>query len=334
MSLHRIAAFLAVGLVALVGSEARGGDPPGRIGFRRYSTEAGIENPGMSWILQDGEGFVWALASDAVYRFDGKRFERFGQEAGLPSVVVNDVTLDAWGRLLLATQAGVVRWDGSRFVPVPMNGVPSEVWSLRLDSEKRMLAGTAQGLFMESEPGHFLLAPGWPGGVARALWVDVSGELQVASGSRLLSREPQGPWRSLEVHGYRNPIASLVRDGHGRLWLSGEGWLVVQPRSGAPFEDRTRLVEGFQAAGRRLRVGRRGQLLVPTYRGLIEVDGERAGLLRLGLPEPASRMPGTCWRTRRGRSGSPAWACTARWGAAIGPSMTPPPGSPRASSGG
>jgi signal transduction histidine kinase/ligand-binding sensor domain-containing protein len=302
MSLHRIAALLAVGLVALVGGGARGGEPPGRIGFRSYGTDSGLENPDAAWILQDGEGFVWAFATDAMYRFDGKRFERFGLEAGLPSVVVNDITLDARGRLLLATQVGVVRWDGSRFAPVPMSGVPSEVVSLRLDSQQRMWVGTAQGLFMESEPGRFLLAPGWPGGVARALWVDASGELQVASGSRLLSRDARGEWRSQEVRGYRNPIASLARDGQGRLWLSGEGWLVVQPRSGAPFEDRTELVEGIQAAGRRLRVGRRGQLLVPTFRGLIEVDGERAGPLRLGLPEPAARMrdvledeEGTLW---------------------------------------
>jgi signal transduction histidine kinase/ligand-binding sensor domain-containing protein len=302
MSLHRIAALLAVGLVALVGSGARGGEPPGRIGFRSYGTDAGIDNPDMSWILQDGEGFVWAIANDAVYRFGGKRFERFGLESGLPSVVVSDATLDARGRLLLVTQAGVVLWDGSRFAPVRMDGVPSEVLSLRLDAEKRMLVGTSQGLFVEAEPGRFLLAPGWPGGAAKALWVDASGELQVASGSRLLSRDTRGLWRTQEVHGYRNPIAALVRDGQGRLWLSGEGWLVVQSQSGAPFEDRTELVAGLQAAGRRLRVGRRGQLLVPTYRGLIQVDGERAGLLRLGLSEPAARMrdvledeEGTLW---------------------------------------
>jgi len=181
---------------------------------------------------------------------------------------VNDATLDAEGRLLLATQEGVVRWDGSRFAAVPLPGVPSPVWSLCLDPGKRMLVGTAEGLYVEEAPGRFVLAPGWPGGPAMALWVEDSGALQVASWSRLLSRDAQGHWRVREVSGHTSPILSLARDGQGRLWLGGEGWLVVQPREGAPLEERSGLVAGAQGAGRRLRVGRRGQLLVPTYRGL------------------------------------------------------------------
>ncbi|PTL84808.1 ATP-binding protein [Vitiosangium sp. GDMCC 1.1324] len=290
-SSYRNTLLLTLGLLALlVGSAARGDEPSGLIRFRSYGTESGLENPGMLWLQQDGDGFVWGGAVDAVYRFDGKRFERFGLEAGLPSVSVNDATVDAQGRLLLATQGGVVRWDGGRFVAVPMNGVPAQVWRIRLDSSKRMLAGTEQGLFIETEPGRFHLVPGWPGGVVTALWVDASGTLQVVSRSSLLSLDKRGRWQVREVPGPGSPLSTLVRDGQGRLWLSGEGRLVMQPRDGAPFEDRSQLLKGAVAAGRRLRVGSRGQLLIPTYRGILEVEGERAGFLRLGLSEQAARM--------------------------------------------
>jgi signal transduction histidine kinase len=289
MGSYRIAVLLTVGLLTLVGREARGGEPPGRIGFRSYGTDAGIENHDMSCVLQDGDGFVWVCAADAVYRFDGARFERFGLESGLPSVIVRDMTLDAGGKLLLATQKGVVRWDGARFVAVPMPGVPPRVWSLRVDPSGRLVVGTELGLYVEEAPGRFAPEPGWPGGPALALWVDGSGAFQVASGKRLLSRDTQGQWSTQDVQ-HANPIAALVRDAQGRLWLSGEGWLAMQPRAGAPLEDRSRLVAGLAGMGRRLRLGNRGQLLVPTYRGLLVVEGERSELRRPALSERSARM--------------------------------------------
>ncbi|MFE8604441.1 sensor histidine kinase [Archangium violaceum] len=303
MPSYRIATLLTLGLTVLLwGREARSGEPPGRIGFRSYGTDSGIENHDMSCVLQDEAGFVWVCAADAVYRFDGERFERFGLDAGLPSSIVRDETLDSQGRLLLATQKGVVRWDGSHFVAVPMNGIPTQVWSIRLDAGSRLVAGTEQGLYVEVEPGRFVPMPGWPGGPAMVLWTDASGALQVGSGSRVLSRDAAGRWLIHEVPGLRNSVTDLVRDGLGRLWAGSEGWLAVQPREGMSFENRSHLIHGMMGAGRRLRVGRRGQLLVPNYRGLLAVEGERVELHRLGLSGSASRMrdvlhdrEGTLW---------------------------------------
>lgn len=299
----RLALFLAVSLASWTGREARGAEPPGRLAFRSYGADAGLENHDMSCIFQDGEGFVWACAADAVYRFDGERFERFGLEAGLPSANVRDVTLDAGGRLLLVTQEGVVRWDGSRFVPVPMTGLGSAVSRLRLDAGERMLAGTEEGLYAESEPGRFARVPGWPGGSVEGLWVDASGALQVLSDGRLLSRDVQGRWQIREVPGDASRrLLALARDGAGRLWLGGDGRLVMQAREGAPLEDRSAFVQGMLGAGRRLRVGQRGQLLLPNYKGLLVVEGERAESVRMGLSERSARMwdvledaKGTLW---------------------------------------
>ncbi|OJT18606.1 hypothetical protein BO221_38280 [Archangium sp. Cb G35] len=303
MPSYRIATLLTLGLTVLLwGREARSGEPPGRIGFRSYGTDSGIENHDMSCVLQDAAGFVWVCAADAVYRFDGERFERFGLDAGLPSSSVRDETLDSQGRLLLATQKGVVRWDGSRFAAVPMTGIPTQVWSIRVDAGGRLVAGTEQGLYVEVEPGRFVPMPGWPGGPAMSLWADATGALQVGSGSRILSRDAAGRWLIHEAPGLRNSVTDLVRDGLGRLWAGSEGWLAVQPREGMSFEDRSHLIHGMMGAGRRLRVGQRGQLLVPNYRGLLAVEGERVELHRLGLSERATRMrdvlhdrEGTLW---------------------------------------
>jgi hypothetical protein len=106
-----------------------------------------------------------------------------------------------------------VRWEGSRFAAVPMNGIPTQVWSVRLDADGRMLAGTEQGLYVEAEPGRFVPMPGWPGGPALVLWTDASGALQVGSGSRVSSRDAGGRWLIQEVTEQRNAIGELVHAG-------------------------------------------------------------------------------------------------------------------------
>jgi signal transduction histidine kinase/ligand-binding sensor domain-containing protein len=286
----RLALVLTVALTLLGADEARGGEPPGRIALRSHGVDSGLENADSGKGLQDGAGFVWVSTADAAYRFDGERFERFGLDVGLPSLPVNDVALDAAGRLLVATTKGVARFEGARFIAVPTPGVPPEVEFVRVDLRGRLLLSTIQGLFVEEEPGRFALAPGWPGGPAGALWVDASGELQVASDRRLASRDARGEWHLRESPLVRGPIAAIARDGQGRLWLRGDGWLAMQPREGAAFEDRSSLVAGALSIAMHLRVGQRGQLLIPTTRGLVEVEGEHARVVQLGRPGQALRM--------------------------------------------
>ncbi|HEX8818304.1 MAG TPA: two-component regulator propeller domain-containing protein, partial [Archangium sp.] len=283
-----LALVLAVSLLGA--DEARAGEPPGRIALRGHGTDSGLQNADTGKGLQDGEGFVWVTTADGVYRFEGERFERFGLEAGLPSLPVNDVALDAEGRLLVATTKGVARWEGARFTAVPTPGVPPEVQAVRVDLRGRLLLSTVQGLFVEEEPGRFTLAPGWPGGPAGALWVEASGELQVAAGPRLASRDARGQWHLWDVPLASSPIAAIARDGGGRLWLRGDGWLAMRPREGAAFEDRSEFIAGTLSIAMHLRVGQRGQLLIPTTRGLVEVEGERARIVQLGRAGQALRM--------------------------------------------
>jgi signal transduction histidine kinase/ligand-binding sensor domain-containing protein len=287
---HRLALVLTVALALLGAPGARAGEPPGRIALRSHGVDSGMENADTGMGLQDGQGFVWVATADAAYRFDGERFERFGLESGLPALPVDDLALDAEGRLLVATPRGVVRWTGARFAPVTAPGVPPEVQGVRVDAQGRLLLSTAQGLFLEEAPGRFVLAPGWPGGPAGAVWVEASGELQVASGTHLVSRDALGHWHRHAVPLARSPIAALVRDGQGRLWLRGDGWLAMQPREGAAFEDRSALIAGTLSIALHLRLGQRGQLLLPTTRGLVEVEGEHAHLVQLGRPGQALRM--------------------------------------------
>ncbi|ATB30760.1 sensor histidine kinase [Melittangium boletus] len=305
MSSSRLAVPLLVGLFALVSPFVHGAEPQGRIGFRGYGTDVGIETQEISWVVQDGDGFVWACASDAMYRFDGGRFERFDSEFGLPSTDVNDLTLDARGHLLLVTRKGVVRWDGRRFVPVRMPDGGARVWSVRVDPSNRMWVGTEYGLFVQSGADRFVPVHGWPGGPVLMLGMDASGALQVVSDTLLGSRDPQGGWLVHALPGRPEGIRALVRDGQGRLWLSSEGWLAMQPKGGGPLRDRSSLLEGLPGAGNRLHVGRRGQLQVPSARGLLEVEGDHVELLRLSLPERVSRA----WDILEDRQGT-LWAAS------------------------
>ncbi len=294
MQTCREAPWLATVLLAILAllsaREATGGEPPGRIALRSHGADSGLENADAGKGIQDREGFVWVSTADGVYRFDGERFDRFGLESGLPSLPVNDVALDGQGRLIVASTKGVARWDGARFTAVPTPGVPPEVQSVRVDNQGRLLLCTAQGLFVEEEPGRFTLAPGWPGGPADTIWVDASGGLQVGSGMHLAARDAQGQWHQRDVPLARSPIAAIARDGQGRLWLRGDGWLAMQPREGAAFEDRSGLIAGTLSIALHLRVGQRGQLLIPTTRGLVEVEGERTRTLPLGRQGQLLRM--------------------------------------------
>jgi signal transduction histidine kinase/ligand-binding sensor domain-containing protein len=285
-----LALVLTVTLAPWGAHEARGAEPPGRIALRSHGVDSGLENADAGASIQDGEGFVWVITADAAYRFDGERFDRFGLNEGLPSLPVNDVALDARGRLLVATTKGVARFEEARFTAVPTPGVPPEVEFVRVDSRGRLLLSTAQGLFVEEEPGRFTLAPGWPGGPAGALWLDASGELWVASDMRLASRDGRGQWHLREVPLARAPIAAIARDGQGRLWLRGDGWLAMRPREGAAFEDRSELIKGALSIAMHLRVGQRGQLLIPSTRGLVEVDGEHTRVVPLGRLGQSLRM--------------------------------------------
>ena len=283
-----LALTLALGLLGA--PEAWGGEPPGRIALRAHGADSGLENADTGKGIQDGEGFVWVITADGAYRFDGERFDRFGLEHGLPSLPVNDVALDAGGRLLVATTKGVARWQGGGFLPISAPGVPAQVHTVRVDSRGRLLLSTGQGLFVEEEPGRFTLSPGWPGGPAGALWVDASGALQVAAGMQLATRDAQGQWHLREVSLARSPLAAIARDGQGRLWLRGDGWLAMQPREGAAFENLSALIAGTLSIALHLRVGQRGQLLIPTTRGLVEVEGERSRVIQLGRPGQSLRM--------------------------------------------
>jgi signal transduction histidine kinase/ligand-binding sensor domain-containing protein len=296
---------VGLGLWLLTATRATSAEPPGRVNFRAYGAEAGIQNQDISWLLQDAEGFIWAVTTDGVYRFDGGHFDRFGAESGVLSTSVHDVTLDGQGRPLLMTREGVVHFDGARFSRVEMPGVErpgvdSRVWSVRLDSRGRQWVGSEQGLFLEAEPGRFVPAPGWPGGPAIRVWMDRTDAVQVVAEGRLVSGDGQGHWSVHEMPGNPRGNIAMARDGQGRLWLSTTGWLAMQPRPGAPLEDRTRLLSGLSGAGNRLRVGRRGQLLVPSYIGLLEVEGEHAGMRDLGLSERVARM----WDVLEDRQGT------------------------------
>ena len=277
---------IALILVLLAGREVRGAEPPGYLAVRSFGAESGLGNPDAAHVLQDGEGFLWLSTLDGLYRFDGERFERLGLESGLPSVQILSMALDAQGQLLLLTQHGLSRWSTERFAAVPTPGAPGALSNFLVDANGGLVLASRQGLYQQTAPGGpYALAPGWPGGPALALWLEPSGELLVGSGTRLLRRDTQGRWHATVVPLASSDLSFIARDGQGQLWLQGNGWLASQAREGDAFEDRMLNPRVAPRVEARMRLGQRGQVLVPGRRGVVEIDQGHARLLPMRLSE-------------------------------------------------
>lgn len=245
----------------------------GRFKFRDYGEEDGLRSLSPETLLQDHSGLLWVGTSDGLYRFDGRAFARFGTEDGLPSAKVTALHETKNGRLYVGTRSGLARWDGAGFLALGEKaGLPeSAIGAITSDASNTVFVGTAKGLYLSIEELFHDEArkDGQPERPVIALHVDGAGALTFAREGGLYRRENGnttefGSARSLPALAR---IDSILTDRAGRLWVRTLDHLYVLPKGGSAFEADDGGLPPATGWGR-LALDEKGELLVPTSRGL------------------------------------------------------------------
>jgi len=295
------ALVIAASLAALAAGDAMAGDRRGHIAFRHYTSDDGLGALDLVAGLQDRDGFIWAASPNGLFRYDGVRFRRFSVEDGLPSTLITDMAVAPDGVMWGATSRGLFFRRGERFVPVGVDILPVDgMHVLAFDGANRTWITTTRGPYTVTET-TVERVPDWPRGEAFGILVEPDGSVLVGRGARLVRRAPgAAAWQDVG-HDFVETITSILRDGAGRLWLRAGEHLWMQPRTGSPFEDRSRAYLGAPQGsdGLRLALGPSQTLLIPTSTGLIEVDGDDAHFIDTDLPDDATNIK-TVWLDRDG----------------------------------
>ena len=295
------ALVIAASLAALGAREATAGGGRGHVAFRHYTSDDGLGALDLVVGLQDRDGFIWAASPNGLFRYDGVRFRRFSVEDGLPSTLITDMAVAPGGVMWGATSHGLFFRRGDRFVPIGVDVLPVDgMHVLAFEAPHRTWITTTLGPYTVDATRPELV-PGWPGGEAFGILVEPDGSVYVGRGTRLVRRAPGAvAWEDLG-HDFVELITSIRRDGAGRLWLRAGDHLWMQPRAGAPFEDRSRAYLGAPqgADGLRLALSASKTLLIPTSIGLIEVDGDDAHFIETDLPDDAINIK-SVWLDRDG----------------------------------
>lgn len=209
--------------------------------FERLGREQGLPNDVVGAIVQDRAGFIWFGTGGGLARFDGHRFRHYtgdpGNQDSLPDSYVTALHVDPNGVLWVGTNAGgLARYDATadRFVRVNDGLQNLSILSILTDAQGRLWTGTVGGVHVRDPAtgkGQFYTRRG-PEPDSPALdqirdMVELpDGGLLLASGRGLVRFDPSGDLGTPVNLGGLVPaevaIQGLLRDGKGRLWVTGE----------------------------------------------------------------------------------------------------------------
>jgi len=289
-----VALAFAEGVAPGEPSPAVAREPPflGRAMFRTYAQDDGLSDASVECVLQDRVGYLWAGTDDGLFRFDGRQFTKFSREQGLPRTRIYQLYETPDGRFYVATGAGLARLAGDHFTVIGekagLGPFAVSHQGIASDAAGTVYVGTDRGLYSgkgdryEWDKEANALGQGPVNGVH----VDAAGILYFARGG-LLFRKESG--RVVEFGRPRGlpsdeTIDDVETDAAGRLWARTVKHLYLLARGSQRFErDDEGLPESSEVG--RLAFDDRGELLVPTVRGLAyqekaawRVIGRREGL--------------------------------------------------------
>ena len=159
-------------------------EPSGRLGWREYGYDDGLQNLAVFAIAQDHPGFIWVGTDEGLHRFDGKSFQVFRRPEGLPSSVIQALQASPDGGLWVGTYRGLARREGNRFVAVgtELPDLVKSITVLAMAAGGSLYVGTPKGPYRQVSGDYFEVMAAWPGGAVSAMTTQPgAGGLCVAS---------------------------------------------------------------------------------------------------------------------------------------------------------
>jgi diguanylate cyclase (GGDEF)-like protein len=270
-----------------------------RYNFQSYSEESGLTNLSVQCLLQDHTGFIWVGTENGLFRYDGHQFVAFHRDRSLPDLMINTLHETADGVLWIGSSAGLFRLQGDLILPA-LPAMPWEVHyrdTLASGQHGRLFAATTHGLLIGDPPQapggprgfHFYANPQLaPGTAVYSVYVDAEDALWFSYGMQLYRLKNS----QLQAFGIPEGVPSqswksIREDRTGTLWLNCPRGAWARAR-GAP---RFVAVEPIDASSRGyLDLNERGDILVPTDRGIARWDGEHWQFMTRANGLPGDRV--------------------------------------------
>ncbi|NUQ22518.1 MAG: histidine kinase [Saprospiraceae bacterium] len=79
-----------------------------------FDIRHGLHTPSVRKLMEDRHGFLWVGAREALYRFDGSRFQKFSQPNRMPITDPLKIVEDPDGQVLIHNSAGLFLYDGKK----------------------------------------------------------------------------------------------------------------------------------------------------------------------------------------------------------------------------
>ena len=238
----------------------------GRI--ERYGRPSGIGDGPVQFLVEDGQGVLWAGDRAGVHRFAQTRWERLNTESGLIGGAALDAHEDRAGNLWVSTVSGIYRKDsgasGFRYIraerPLDFSEDPSGILWIT-DPRRGFSRIDSKGSTDPVPPGsgaaivHDRHGTIWVGTQGQGLWrIHQSGPggttaRQIAVAEGLSS----------------NVVRSVFEDRDGNVWVGTESALHRFTRRKAMSLTDLGFTWAAQSAG--------GKLWIATGEGLVEISG-------------------------------------------------------------
>jgi diguanylate cyclase (GGDEF)-like protein len=258
----------------------------------------GLATDEASSLLEDRDGSIWiGTYTEGVARLKQGKLEKFGIARGIPNVDVRVMFQDRAGMVWAGTHAGLARFNGQDFVPVRDVGAPLEIITTIFEDRSGVLwIGTAGQGLVRYRNGVFDTLTRKDGLVSNwilALYEDAAGTLWIGSNGEGMNRLKNGRIAAIRTaDGLWDGIAQVIlEDKTGHLWMTcNRGFFRVPRAELDAFADgqiakvtsagfgpghalrSTTFAGGLQPAGA---IDARGQLWLPSLKGLVIVDPQR-----------------------------------------------------------
>ncbi len=261
---------------------------PAHYAIQHFGERFGLGSATVLSMAQDGQGFLWIGTETGLYRYDGNGVTHFGRAEGVPSDLVELVLAAPDGSVWVRSRKGIARQVHEHFeaihLPAEADALRDSFQSFAVDGHGSVFVATQGGLLrLQPDSGRYQLfrsgsaaVAGEIDAVARAendtIWFAARNRI----GRFLPGRSEPENVAALELRDER--VVALLPASDGRLWVRTNSRLgVVQVDAASPGVSwlADKLPMANTQGGPTL--DRRGNVLLPTEKGLYWRDGEGEG---------------------------------------------------------